>query len=312
MHKRVKDYLTNSTISNIVTVSVGVLLFLAVSNFSVVRSSWDRYVGILSPFICAFALAYVLNNPVSWFERKVFYSFKKKKALSITLVYLIVLGILCGLFTAVIPQLVQSLISVANALPEYLSSLSDAANRLTQLYHIDPQIAIELENLWTNIVKAATEFALGIIPQVLNLSVSVGNMVVKALMVLVASVYMLLGKSRLTFQIKKMVYAYFKGTQADRLVEIVRRSNTIFAGFISGKILDSFIIGVICFAGMLFIFSPYATLIAVIVGVTNMIPFFGPFIGAIPCVFILLMVGGPKVAFVFTIFIIILQQLDGN
>ena len=72
MHKRVKDYLTNATISNIVVISVGVLLYLGVSNFSVVSEGWKRYVGIVSPFICAFAFAYVLNNPIKWFEEKIF------------------------------------------------------------------------------------------------------------------------------------------------------------------------------------------------------------------------------------------------
>ena len=112
-------------------------------------------------------------------------------------------------------------------------------------------------------------------------------------------------------QFKKATYAFFSKEKADRMVEIANRSNNIFSGFIVGKMLDSLIIGILCFIGMLFINHDYTVLIAVIVGVTNMIPFFGPFIGAIPCLFILLMVD-PMSAALFAVFVFLLQQFDGN
>ena len=122
---------------------------------------------------------------------------------------------------------------------------------------------------------------------------------------------MLASKDRLKFQIKKFFYAYFSKNFAEETFELGRISNTIFSDFIIGKMIDSTIIGIIAFIGMLFIYPDYAVLIAIIIGVTNMIPFFGPFIGAIPSIFILLILS-PFASFVFLIFIIVLQQVDGN
>ena len=112
-------------------------------------------------------------------------------------------------------------------------------------------------------------------------------------------------------QFKKATYAFCSKPRADRIVELTRRTSDIFSGFIIGKLIDSIIIGLICFVGMLFINKDYTVLIAVIVGVTNMIPFFGPFIGAIPSIFILLMVS-PVSAAIFAVFVFLLQQFDGN
>jgi len=156
-----------------------------------------------------------------------------------------------------------------------------------------------------------TEFSLSALPDVLNYTVSVGSGAVKLIMILIISVYMLTGKDNLLFQFKKATYAYFSKHRADRMVEIAHRSSEIFSGFIIGKLIDSIIIGILCFIGMMFIYPDYTVLVAVIVGVTNMIPFFGPFIGAIPCVFILLVVS-PMAAAVFTVFVFLLQQFDGN
>ena len=160
-------------------------------------------------------------------------------------------------------------------------------------------------------VSSVTEFSFAAIPGVLTFSFSLGSALIKMVMVLIISVYMLDGKEKLLFQIKKATYAYMGVEAADWLVYVANLSNRIFSGFIIGKLIDSTIIGILAFIGMMFIYPPYTVLIAVVIGVTNMIPFFGPFIGAIPCIFILLMIS-PMTAFIFTIFVFVLQQLDGN
>ena len=128
---------------------------------------------------------------------------------------------------------------------------------------------------------------------------------------LIVSVYVLMEKEKFIGQSKKIIYAIFKPERGNIIVRTVRKSNQIFGGFITGKILDSVIIGVICYVVLLIMNMPYTVLVSVIVGVTNVIPFFGPYIGAIPS-FIIIALANPLQGLYFLIFIIILQQFDGN
>ena len=128
---------------------------------------------------------------------------------------------------------------------------------------------------------------------------------------LVVAIYLLSGRKKFKKQGKLILYSLFKERWANKIVEEIRFADRVFSGFIGGKLLDSAIIGVICYAGMMVLGLPYAILISVIVGVTNIIPFFGPYIGAIPSAIILLTVS-PMSCLIFVIFIVILQQVDGN
>ena len=128
---------------------------------------------------------------------------------------------------------------------------------------------------------------------------------------LIVSVYVLFSKEKFSKQSKKITYAIFKPSNANMILHLTIKSNEIFGGFIIGKIIDSAIIGVLCFAGLSILNMPYAMLVSVIVGVTNVIPFFGPYIGAIPSA-ILILLAEPKMGIYFIIFIIALQQFDGN
>ena len=127
----------------------------------------------------------------------------------------------------------------------------------------------------------------------------------------IISVYLLVSKQKFVGQGKKVLYALFYERQANNILEVVRKSHSIFSGFISGKLIDSLIIGVLCFIGMSIMKMPYIPLVSVLVGVTNVIPFFGPYLGAIPSILLILLIS-PGKGIMFLIFIIILQQLDGN
>ena len=137
------------------------------------------------------------------------------------------------------------------------------------------------------------------------------NGVVTTLTAIIASIYMLSGKPQLLRRIKKLIYAIFPAKGVDRILSVSGKANQIFVRFINGKLLDSAIIGVLCFAVTSIFRIPYAILISVIVGVTNVIPFFGPIIGAVPCIMILIMVD-PWAALRFGVLVVSLQQFDGN
>ena len=165
-----------------------------------------------------------------------------------------------------------------------------------------------IENFWqtdvlTKVQTYLTSITSGVIYGV--------KLVLNILIGLIISVYVMASKETFAGQAKKMIYAIFKPVRANIIVETVRKSNEIFGGFISGKILDSAIIGVIAYIVLAIMKMPDSILIAVIVGVTNIIPFFGPFIGAIPS-FVIIVLQDPMKGIYFLIFIVILQQIDGN
>ena len=149
------------------------------------------------------------------------------------------------------------------------------------------------------------------VANIANLSVQIGGVVFDIVIAIVLSVYIMYSKETLIAQLKKAIYAVFKKETSSNLVRFARESHRIFSGFINGKLIDSLIIGILCFIGMSLIDFEFTMLISFIVGCTNVIPFFGPFLGAIPSVLILLMVD-PWQAFWFAIFVFVLQQLDGN
>ena len=311
MRKRIKDYFTDQTASYTIALCAAVALFMALSNLDFVSNICKSIFGVLSPFVYAFAVAFVLNRPVKFFENKVFPNSKHKKALSILWVYFIAIITVSGLIMAVIPQLGLSISTFIEILPDTLRKIYEQALILFDKFHWSEQLIEQVENLWSMRINAVTNFSLTAIPGILNLSVSIGSSLVELLMILIISVYMLTGKDRLKFQFKKASYAFFSKETADKMVKLADRASRIFSGFIIGKLIDSIIIGFMCFFGMLFINPDYTALVSVIVGVTNMIPFFGPFIGAIPSTFILLVVD-PLDAVIFVIFVFALQQFDGN
>jgi len=162
-----------------------------------------------------------------------------------------------------------------------------------------------------DLLKEYGEDLLPQIANIANISVQIGGAIFDIVIAIILSIYIMFSKETLIAQLKKGLYAIFKKDTAANLVRFARESHHIFSGFINGKLLDSLIIGILCFIGMSIIGFDFTLLISFIVGCTNVIPFFGPFFGAIPSVLILLMVD-PWQAFWFAIFVLVLQQLDGN
>ena len=311
MKKHQQWLLSSRTLSNLFVVCVGIAFYLFWSNFDSVFRQLSGLSKILSPFIIGFAVAYLLNIPVRYMEEKVFAKFKAKRGLSILTVYVIALALLGILLGAVIPQVVQSVVDLVNNTELYLNNLNAVMLWATDRFGLDQS---ELEPLflsYKDLLGKATAMLSTALPQVLNFGMAVGNGLVTTLTALIASIYMLGSKHSLISQLKRLTYAFFPKNRADELLRVSRHANEIFSGFIGGKIIDSAIIGVLCFIGMNILGMQYALLISIVVGVTNVIPFFGPFIGAIPSVMILLIVD-PWDAVYFAIFVLALQQFDGN
>lgn len=241
------------------------------------------------------------------------------RALSITLAYIVLLAALVGIVVAVVPSVSESVLDLVDKLPTYFSELE---TKLKLLFENNPQIREfisdefdDLNDVMKNLASYVTPYASGIVGGVTGGIFKVASALftgTKNLLIgLVIAIYFLLSKERMLAQAKKIFFALFKFDRCKRIFSTCSRSNKIFTKFIGSNLVDAFIIFAAMEVGCVIMGMPYATLIAVVCAVTNLIPFFGPFIGAIPCGFLILLVDPIKVIW-FGIFVVVLQQIDGN
>ncbi len=292
----------------------------------------SRFFSILTPILAGIVIAYILNPIMRFLETRVFFPFwnrikpkkdhtykKEAKIIRVICAFLTLiffLAIIYGLVIMLVPQLTVNIQSILKRIPVYLLNWDDYyASFLTKhpqiesllkqyIGNISEWFYSKIEPYFEELIKSSSTSLLG---SIITIFKSVLNFVIG----LIISMYLLIDKERFLAQSKKTLYAFLKREKANNFINNLRYSDKIFGGFITAKVIDSFIIGVICYIGMLILRLPYPALIAVVVGITNVIPYFGPFIGAIPSGLIILMVD-PKKCLIFVIFVLILQQFDGN
>lgn len=314
-----KKWLDSSHISLILSITLAglfiVAIYFAILNINVFIGLINDLGSVLTPFMYGLILAFLMSPIVSFFEMKAFASFKWKKStkriLSVLLSLLITFEIIVLFFSFIIPQLIISLSSISEKLPEYIVIVEDLLGEWLVSYRLD--------NEWVNLLLDSSEDLLvtflktiqGYLPLILDYSWQFTKMIFNLLLGIAIAMYVLIDRERFSLQAKKLIYFISNQKTGDYLIDLSRLSSSMVHRFILGKMLDSFIIGVICYVGMLVLGLSYPLLLSVIVGVTNMIPVFGPFIGAIPGALILLLVD-PFQALWFILFIILLQQFDGN
>lgn len=308
-----------------------IILFSAVVAFLFINSSSTilfikKIITILNPVIYGFAIAFLIN-PLMVFCEKHFFAFvnrKKprnalKRVLSLIAAFLIV-TILISLFVSLLaPQIASSYKELESKMSDYVQAAQKwVSDELTNdngsaishwiLSHIDVDSIVNKIN---GFIENSYDIIINITPHIINFISNVINQLKDAFLGLIFSVYFLFSKEKLCAQIKKMTYAFFERRRAARMVRVTRMTKDSFEGFIIGKIIDSIIIGILTFFVLMLCKMPFYPLIAVIVGFTNIIPFFGPFIGAIPSAFIIF-IAEPTKCLWFVLIILIIQQLDGN
>ncbi len=304
-------HLDSHTISNLVVVCIGILLYLGLTHLPQVKAAVEGFLSVLTPFILGFVIAFLLNAPIRFFETNVYQKVRTRRVLSIITVYFLALLAIIVLLQLVLPQVGASFLNLVNNLSGYLENLNQMVSDLADRFGLEWDALSGLVADYQTIIRNVVTFVTSSMPDLVNFGMAVGSGVVAVLTAVIASIYMLAGKDRLIRQLKKLIYALFPAKGAGHILSAASRANTIFVGFINGKILDSAIIGVLCFLLTSLFRIPYAVLVSVVVGVTNVIPFFGPIIGAVPCLMILVIVD-PWAALRFGILIIALQQFDGN
>ena len=310
-------------------IACAILFYMALNYWDTIKEGITKLFHILSPFIWGLVIAYLLNPLVKLLNRKAFgplfeQIFKKKPELAskiargtaVVFAEVIMLVLITGLFFLIIPQLYSSIETIVINSPTYIDSLTKWATKMLDDY---PEISSYVEGLLATVnTDIVSWLQTTILPKLGNLisNVSTGvryvlQGVYNLVIGIIVSVYVLGNTEGFVANAKRLIYSIMSVDTAKKFLEILRFTDRTFIGFLNGKLVDSAIIGLICYIGCVILKMPYALLVSVLVGVTNIIPFFGPLIGAIPSSIIILMVD-PFKCLIFIVFVILLQQLDGN
>ena len=312
----------------VATGAVTLLIFFCIYKFAALTAAVKKLIGILMPVLVGIVIAYVLSPLYNWLWRKILrllhhtlkwhgrVAIRCAGILAMTATFLGAGAVLAGLLALIIPQIIMSVSSFASTLP---SNLMHVSQSLQKLLANNPEIEETAMSLYAQGVSYIEEWiqnsftpsmqdAMGYISIGVMSTVSfVKNFFIG----LIVAVYLLSGKEKFLSQMTRCTYALFGARWGNVITEYARYANQVFIGFISGKLLDSLIIFLISVVVLNIMNMPYAMLVSVIIGVTNIIPFFGPFIGAIPS-FIIILINSPIQSLYFLIFVLALQQFDGN
>lgn len=324
MKKRKKSPFLSLTLSLFGAIALSILFFFLIYRFDDIKHAFRILTGILMPFIYGAVIAYLLKSTCNFWEKKITALLEKKGAkskkaavpLSIFISLFLGLAAISILMILVLPELLNSIYGIIKIIPENAEKLTEWALKYVGDNEVLSNYVEELsEELSTSIPNWIRTSLLPSLQTLLNgFSSSVSSIVgifYNLFIGIIVAIYLLGSRKQFARQGKMLLNSIFPKKWANAILNEIRYADQMFGGFINGKLIDSLIIGVICFAGMMLMKMPYTVLISVIVGVTNIIPFFGPYIGAIPSALLLLMVS-PVKCILFLIFIVILQQFDGN
>ena len=288
-----------------------IAFYLLLNNLGYFLGRIGIFINILSPFAGGIVIAYILDPMVKFFYTRLFKEKKGTRGFAILLAYAVAILLLMLLGWLVVPQIVNSIGMLFTNFPSYIQGVQEMLLYVQSEYGIDLQQATKMLDDSEAMVKEIYAMATNAMPQIVASIGSVASNFVAIFTSIAASIYMLADKDHLLHQLRTLAHAFLPEEAASNTLRICHYANVNFTGFFVGKIIDSAIIGVITFVAMTILRLDFAVLISVFIGITNIIPVFGPFIGAIPSVFILLLID-PLQAVIFCVLILIIQQVDGN
>ncbi|MCI5649274.1 MAG: AI-2E family transporter [Fusicatenibacter sp.] len=310
-------------------IAASLLFYYLLFHQDSVRRIARNVLHILSPLIFALIISYVISPAINLIEGRIiapFYTRRQKeqtlrskkvtRGLLIVLMYLVVIFALYILIATLIPELFSSIANITINFSSYVSNIQLYFEKLLKNYpdllqsadQFFSEFTTRLSNWMTNdLMPALRDILLNLSGQLLSMVTVFKNVLLGA----IVAIYILYHKENYIAKMKKAVYAFLGLERGNALIRDCQYINKEFSGFLVGKIIDSIIIGIICYLVTNLIGTPYALLVSVIIGVTNIIPFFGPFLGAVPCLVLILLID-PLQALYFLIFVLLLQQFDGN
>ena len=323
--KRKKRFESNNTyftisIYTIATFAICLLIYRFTNNWKSTRSQIGEILAVFSPFLIAFLIAYFINPMVKHIDNFLFQKTLRHKferghlLLSMILAYVIAIGAIILVFIFIVPQIINSISQLVRISPTLYQNALDMLYSLDEyfpnldlsfIYQTAEDVMPDLFNFFRTFMSDT------VLPFLYSAGLSIINWFINIILAFVISCYLLFSKQKLIKSLKRAAYALFPEDTCLTLFDTLRDCNQIFSQYIIGKTLDSTIIGILCLICMTILRLPYALIISLIVGITNMIPYFGPFIGAIPGILILLIIS-PKSSLIFAVLILAIQQLDGS
>lgn len=302
---------------NVFTLTISGLFILIgveiVNRFDVIKSALNTLTKALAPFIWGIVFAFFLCKFADFVESKLpsDMSFKRKRTISSTLSILLLLALLVVIIMLIVPQLASSVTALSSTIIKFINSPPTWIYDLESRLNLSAEISSKINKSFTEIISSVWNLAQTAIPNIVNSAISTLNSLLNFIIGFIVCLYVLNDREHLL----TMCHKFFRAVLPEKGFALGSRIYDLMVSkiylFFQGKTLDSLIVGVICFIFMVLVKYEYALLISVIIGITNIIPFFGPFIGAVPCSLILL-ISNPIHALVFVIFVVVLQQLDGN
>lgn len=270
---------------------------------------------LIMPFILGIVIAFVLNILINFIEKRLLNKSKmkdkSKRTISLVLSLAIIFSFIIILLLLIIPQLKNTVSLFVDNMPVYEENVKELLNR----FHVDPNMIQNIEEGIKDFGNVAVQFIKNNSDQIIEVTLGVASNVitifVNFVIAIVFAIYLLVQKEKLLYQVNKVLKAYIPIKRVHKIYDVCKLSNKICAHFVSGQCLEAVIIGVLCFIGMLLLGIPYAATISVLIGVTALIPVYGAFIGTIVGAFLIFMVS-PIKALIFIIFILVLQQFEGN
>ena len=305
--------------SILLIITYAVLLVMVLARLDVIGGALGTLLSVFKPLIIGFCLAFILNRPCQFFYRLYSRGLDKTPArgaarpLAVLTAYLALILLIVALFSFVLPKLVESIQTFVLNLGGYITNAQNSINQLLEYLHLDIE-QLDLSSLNTTlegVLKNALNILSNLGPRLVEFTTGLVSILVTGVLALVFSIYMLSGRDKLLGQCRRLLKAYVPAKVAGPISDVVSLTAATFTKFVTGQCIEACILGSLCSLGMLFIQADYAPLIGVTVGASALIPVAGAYIGAIVSAILLLMVS-PLKAFIFVIFLIILQQVEGN
>lgn len=301
------------TLKNILIIlSYAALLVLGVIYFESIFQYLGELLNIIQPFIIGFILAFIFNIPMKFFEKKLAIQNKKKRrVVSAILSVLLILLVLLLVVMVVVPQVIENVRTLIDNLPSIFAQAEKWLNYVFEEIRLSPDLLDKINEFQTRFaqtfISTLTAWAPNIASGVSHITTSVINI----FMGFVMAIYMIFSKDKLIRQVKKFAHALFNDQHYQYISEVVKLTGTTFENFLAGQLTESIIIGVLCYIGCMILDIPYASIAAIVIGFTNIIPYFGPIIGAVISSVLILFVS-PVKALIFLVFSTLLQQFESN
>ncbi len=313
------DDVKTRIISNSIILIVGIAFYFLLSKIKTIFGIIGGLFDILTPVFIGFIIAYLFSAPVNamenFYNRFAFKKNKKKRTinrgLAITTVTIIFLAVFSLIMYLIIPEVIESIVVLAKNADVYIDDVNNFLSNVAGEYDIEYTHISDIVGSSQELFRNVTGYAANALPGILDFSISIGSGISNLFIGFILALYMLSSRELFVAQIKKIVYAIFPKRATDETLSTFRFVHETFGKYLASQILDSVILGIICFIFMSIFGMEYALLISLIITISNLIPFIGPIIGTIPSFFILLMVD-PIKALWFLVLILILQQFDAN